>query len=197
MQGLADGYFIIPATIGDYLADFLNQPPVPTEDPVFDEAEQGVADTVNSLLSVKGSRSVDWFHRELGRIMFDYCGMSRTAEGLQKALSDIPALYEEFRNDVRVLGSAEDLNQSLEKAGRVDDFFQLAQLMCLDALDREESCGGHFREEFQTPEGEALRDDENFAHVSAWEWTGDPAQPTLHKEDLVFEYVTPSTRSYK
>ncbi|MFO7299867.1 MAG: fumarate reductase/succinate dehydrogenase flavoprotein subunit [Actinomycetes bacterium] len=197
MQGLADGYFVLPATIGDYLADFLNQPPVSTDDPVFAETEKEVADQVNRLLSVNGSRSVDWFHRELGKIMFDYCGMSRTAEGLQKALSEIPALYEEFKNDVRVLGSAETLNQSLEKANRVDDFFQLAQLMCLDALQREESCGGHFREEHQTPDGEALRDDENFAFVAAWEWTGDPARPNLHKEQLEFEYVTPSTRSYK
>ncbi len=197
MQGLADGYFIIPATIADYLADYLNQPPVPTDDPVFDEVEQEVAGSVDRLVSVNGSRSVDWFHRELGKIMFDYCGMSRTATGLQKALSEIPALHEEFRNDVRVLGSADTLNQSLEKANRVDDFFELAQLMCLDALNREESCGGHFREEFQTPEGEALRDDENFAHVAAWEWTGDAGRPNLHKEELEFEYVTPSTRSYK
>jgi succinate dehydrogenase / fumarate reductase, flavoprotein subunit len=197
MQGLADGYFVIPATIGDYLADYLNQPPVGTDDPAFAAVEEEVAGSVGQLLSVDGSRSVDWFHRELGKIMFDYCGMSRTAAGLEKALAEIPALHEEFRNDVKILGSGDSLNQSLEKAGRVDDFFELAQLMCLDGLTREESCGGHFREEHQTPEGEALRDDENFSHVSAWEWTGNPARPTEHREQLVFEHVTPSTRSYK
>jgi succinate dehydrogenase / fumarate reductase, flavoprotein subunit len=197
MQGLADGYFVIPATIGDYLADYLNKPPVETDDSAFAAVEDEVAGSVDHLLSVDGSRSVDWFHRELGKIMFDYCGMSRTATGLEKALAEIPALHEEFRNDVKVLGSADTLNQSLEKAGRVDDFFELAQLMCLDGLTREESCGGHFREEHQTPEGEALRDDENFSHVSAWEWTGNPGRPNEHREQLEFEHVTPSTRSYK
>ncbi len=197
MQGLADGSFVLPATIGDYLADFLNQEPVPTDDPVFDQAAAGVKDDIDRFLSINGSRSVDWFHKELGKIMFDYCGMSRTATGLEKALSDIPALYEEFRSDVRILGTGESFNQSLERAGRVDDFFQLAMTMCVDALDRQESCGGHFREEYQTEDGEALRDDENFAHVSAWGWTGDAARPELTKEPLVFENVKPSMRSYK
>ena len=197
MQGLADGYFVLPATIGDYLTQWLNVSPVPTDDPVFTEIEGQVADRVSRFLSSSGSRSVDWFHRQLGKIMLDECGMSRSEASLQKALSDIPALHEEFRNDARVLGSSESLNQSLERAGRVDDFFELAQVMCLDALRREESCGGHFREEFQTEEGEALRDDERFAHVAAWEWTGDPAKPEANIEELTFENLKLSARSYK
>ena len=197
MQGLADGYFVLPATISDYLADYLNIEPVPTDDPVFREVETEVADRVSRYLSINGTRSVDWFHRELGKIMFDLCGMSRNAAGLEKALAEIPALHEEFKTDLRVVGSAETLNQSLEKAGRVDDFFELAQAMCLDALAREESCGAHFREEHQTEDGEALRDDENFAYVSAWAWTGAPASPEPIAEPLTFEFVTPTTRSYK
>ncbi|HLF43741.1 MAG TPA: fumarate reductase/succinate dehydrogenase flavoprotein subunit [Acidimicrobiia bacterium] len=197
MQGLADGYFVLPATIGDYLSDWLNVEPVHTDDPAFTEIEAEVADRVGRYLSTSGTRSVDWFHRQLGKIMFDQCGMSRSESGLQKALSDIPTLHEEFRSEVRVLGSAESLNQSLERAGRVDDFFELAQVMCLDALRREESCGGHFREEFQTADGEALRDDERFAHVAAWEWTGDPAKPEANIEELEFENVKLSARSYK
>ncbi len=197
MQGLADGYFVLPATIGDYLTQWLNVSPVPTDDPAFTEIEGQVAERVDRFLSSSGSRSVDWFHRQLGKIMLDECGMSRSEAGLQKALSDIPALHEEFRSEARVLGSAESLNQSLERAGRVDDFFELAQVMCLDALRREESCGGHFREEFQTEDGEALRDDERFAHVAAWEWTGDPAKPEVNIEELMFESVKLSTRSYK
>jgi succinate dehydrogenase / fumarate reductase flavoprotein subunit len=197
MQGLADGYFVLPYTIGDYLADYLGEPFVPTDDPAFAEVEAEVSERVEGFLASNGSRSVDWFHKELGKIMFDQCGMSRSEAGLQKALSDIPALYEEFKNDVRVLGNNESLNQSLERAGRVDDFFQLAQAMCVDALARKESCGGHFREEYQTEEGEALRDDENFAHVAAWFWTGDPGQPELEKEELSFQNVKLTTRSYK
>jgi succinate dehydrogenase / fumarate reductase flavoprotein subunit len=197
MQGLADGYFVLPYTIGDYLAGYLGQDVVPNTDPVFAEIEHEVEERVQGFLTTSGTRSVDWFHKELGKIMFDQCGMSRSEAGLQKALSDIPALHEEFKNDVRVLGSNESLNQSLERAGRVDDFFELAQVMCLDALAREESCGGHFREEHQTEEGEALRDDENFAHVAAWFWTGDPAAPDLEKEALTFEDVALTTRSYK
>jgi succinate dehydrogenase / fumarate reductase flavoprotein subunit len=140
---------------------------------------------------------VDWFHKELGKIMLDQCGMTRNASGLEKALSDIPALYEEFKTDVRVMGSGETFNQSLERAGRVDDFFQLAMVMCVDALAREESCGAHFREEHQTDDGEAVRDDEHFAHVATWEWTGDPVRPELTKEPLEYEYVALTTRSYK
>ncbi|MEX1126763.1 MAG: fumarate reductase/succinate dehydrogenase flavoprotein subunit [Acidimicrobiia bacterium] len=197
MQGLADGYFVLPATIGDYLSDGLNIKPVSTDDPAFTEIEAQVADRVGRFLSSSGSRSVDWFHRQLGKIMLDECGMSRSESRLQKALSDIPALHEEFRNEARVLGSSESLNQSLERAGRVDDFFELAQVMCLDALRREESCGGHFREEHQTGDGEAMRDDERFAHVAAWEWTGDPAEPEAGIEELQFENVKLSARSYK
>jgi succinate dehydrogenase / fumarate reductase, flavoprotein subunit len=197
MQGLADGYFVLPNTIGDYLADFLNQPPVPTSDPVFDEAESGVRDRMDRFVSARGSRTVDWFHKELGKIMLEYCGMSRSEPGLRKALSEIPALYEEFRKDVKILGTADSFNQTLERAGRVEDFFELAQAMCLDALHREESCGGHFREEHQTAEGEALRRDDEFAHVAVWEWTGDPARPQVNLEQLEFENVALTTRSYK
>jgi succinate dehydrogenase / fumarate reductase, flavoprotein subunit len=197
MQGLADGYFVLPATIGDYLADFLGDPVVATDDPAFSEVESEVSDRVSGYLATNGSRSVDWFHKELGKIMLDYCGMSRSAAGLEKALSEIPALYQEFKADMRVPGVNESLNQSLERAGRVEDFFELAQAMCVDALYREESCGGHFREEHQTEEGEALRDDENFAHVASWLWTGDASQPDLVKEELEFENVKLTTRSYK
>ena len=197
MQGLADGYFVLPSTIGDYLADWLNTDPVPTTDPAFGDAGTGVSERVDSYLAAGGSRSVDWFHKELGKIMLDQCGMSRSEAGLEKALTDIPALHEEFKAGMRVLGSAESLNQGLERAGRVDDFFELAQAMCLDALNREESCGGHFREEFQTAEGEAIRDDGQFTNVSAWEWTGDPSRPELTSEPLTFDNVELTTRSYK
>jgi succinate dehydrogenase / fumarate reductase flavoprotein subunit len=197
MQGLADGYFVLPYTIGDYLADHLGDPVVPPDDPVFSEIESEVSDRVGGYLSANGTRSVDWFHKELGKIMLEHCGMSRSSAGLEKALAEIPALYEEFQTDLRVPGVNESLNQSLERAGRVDDFFELAQAMCVDALAREESCGGHFREEHQTEEGEALRDDENFAHVAAWFWTGDAGKPELEKEELEFENVKVTTRSYK
>jgi succinate dehydrogenase / fumarate reductase flavoprotein subunit len=197
MQGLADGYFVLPYTIGDYLARFLGESPVATDDPVFEEARAGVTARVERLTSIRGTRTVDTFHRELGRIMFDYCGMSRSETGLLKALSEIPALYEEFLTDVRILGTADGFNQTLERAGRVEDYFELAQAMCLDALHREESCGGHFREEYQTAEGEALRRDDEFAHVAVWEWTGDPAKPELNIEPLEFENVELATRSYK
>ncbi len=197
MQGLADGYFVLPYTIGDYLADYLNTDPVPTSDGAFVAVEDQVRDRIAGYLSVKGTRTVDWFHRELGKIMLEHCGMTRSETGLDKALTEIPALYEEFRSDLRVLGDGESLNQSLERAGRVDDFFQLAQVMCIDAKDREESCGGHFREEYQTPEGEALRRDDEFTYVAAWNWTGDPGAPELVKEPLEFENVKLTTRSYK
>ncbi|HEY7563921.1 MAG TPA: fumarate reductase/succinate dehydrogenase flavoprotein subunit [Acidimicrobiia bacterium] len=195
MQGLADGYFVLPYTIGDYLAPLLGTQPVAADDPAFQSVEEEVAGRVTGYLSGRGTRSVDWYHRELGRIMWEHCGMSRDRSGLEKAMSEIPSLYEEFQKDTRVLGSNHQLNQSLEKAGRVDDFFQLAELMCRDALHREESCGGHFREEHQFEDGEARRDDQNFSYVAAWEWTG--GEPKLHKEPLVFEEVHPTTRSYK
>ena len=197
MQGLADGYFVLPATIGGYLADFLNEPLVPTDDPAFTDVHTETADRISEYLGKRGTRTVDDFHRQLGRIVWDYVGMSRDETGLQKALSDIPALYEEFKSDVKVLGTGDSVNQTLEKVGRVDDFFQLATLMARDALHREESCGGHFREEYQDADGEALRRDDEFAFVSAWEWKGQGAEPELHKEPLVFENVKLTTRSYK
>jgi succinate dehydrogenase / fumarate reductase, flavoprotein subunit len=197
MQGLADGYFVLPYTVPNYLAGFLGDPLVPTDDPAFVEAENAVRDRVHQLMSIKGTRTVDHFHRELGKIMWDNCGMARSRETLEKALGEIPPLREEFEKDLRLLGSAENLNQSLEKAGRVADFFELAELMCRDALEREESCGGHFRLEHQTEDGEALRHDEDFAYVAAWEWTGSPGQPAVHKENLEFEHVKLAQRSYK
>ena len=197
MQGLADGYFVLPATIGDYLAPQLGKPAVGVEDPVFTEAEHTVRETTKQFLSIKGTRSVDHFHRELGKVVWDNCGMARSKESLEKAIAEIGVIREEFWNDVRVLGEDETLNQSLEKAGRVADFLEFGELLCRDALHREESCGGHFRVEHQTEDGEALRDDENFAYVGAWEHTGDHATPTLHKEELVFENVHLAQRSYK
>ncbi len=196
MQGLADGYFILPYTIGDYLAR-IGPDPVTTEPSEFDDTEREAAAKTQRLLDAKGSRSVDSFHRELGQIMWDYCGMSRTGEGLQTALEKIPELRERYWTDVRVTGRNEDFNQTLEKAGRVADFFEFAELMCVDALHREESCGGHFREEFQTEEGEALRNDDDFAYVAAWDFNGVGEQPMLIKENLEFEHVPLSQRSYK
>jgi succinate dehydrogenase / fumarate reductase flavoprotein subunit len=196
MQGLADGYFVLPATIGDYLADHHLEPVAP-DAPEVVEAERAVAERVDTLLSIKGHRTVDSFHRELGHLMWDYCGMERTEEGLRKALDRIPELRREFWSNVSVPGSGATLNQSLEKAGRVADFMELAELMCLDALHRAESCGGHFRAESQTEDGEAARDDEHFSYAAAWEYTGQGQAPVLHKEQLTFEYVHPSKRSYK
>lgn len=193
MQGLADGYFVLPTTIGDYLAGAGSFGPVEEDD--ITEARKAVQDKIDKLLSVNGNRTADSFHRELGRIMWDYCGMERTEESLRKALERIPELREEFWNNVKVPGDAEGLNQALERAGRVADFFELAELMCIDALHRTESCGGHFRAESQDADGEALRDDENFAYVAAWEWT--PEGPVLHKEELNYEYVKMTQRSYK
>jgi succinate dehydrogenase flavoprotein subunit len=197
MQGLADGYFVLPATISDYLAPLLGTDPVPAEHQVFQDAEAQVAEQVRALLDVRGSRSVDYFHRELGHVLWENCGMERSQASLEKALAEIPALRDEFHKDVRVLGDGESLNQSLEKAGRVADFLEFGELLCRDALHREESCGGHFRVEHQTEDGEALRDDEQFAYVGAWEYTGDNAHPTLHREPLEFESVHLAQRSYK
>jgi succinate dehydrogenase / fumarate reductase flavoprotein subunit len=196
MQGLADGYFVLPYTLGNYLATTkLDKATV--DNPEVREAEEEVAGRIKRLLNVKGSRSVDSFHRELGKLVWDYCGMARTAEGLRYALTKIPELRERYWQDVRVPGEEKDLNQSLEKAGRVADFLELAELMCIDALHRNESCGGHFREEYQTPEGEAQRNDAEYSYVAAWEYRGDGKPPELHKEPLKFEYVLPSQRSYK
>jgi succinate dehydrogenase / fumarate reductase, flavoprotein subunit len=196
MQGLADGYFVIPVTIGDYLAGTkLGQ--VSTDAPEFRQAEDDVRARLGKLLAGKGKRTVDSFHRELGRIMWDKCGMARDASGLKEALERIPALREEFWETVNVPGSASEINQALEKAGRVADFFELGELMCRDALHREESCGGHFRTEHQTEDGEAKRDDSKFCYVAAWEWTGGNSAQKLHREPLTFEHVQLATRSYK
>ena len=197
MQGLADGYFVLPYTIGNYLAPMLNKPIPGVDHPEFKAAESAARERFNGYLNVKGTRSPDWFHREVGKIIWDYCGMERTQQGLEKALSELPALYDEFKKDLRVTGNGESLNQTLEKAGRVDDFFQLGMLMCRDALGREESCGGHFRAEYQTDDGEALRDDDKFCHVAAWEWTGDPMSSKRNVEELNYETVHLATRSYK
>jgi succinate dehydrogenase / fumarate reductase, flavoprotein subunit len=196
MQGLSDGYFVVPYTIGDYLA--TNKPgKVDESHPEVRNAVGRVRDEIQKLLSIKGTRTVDSFHRELGKLVWDYCGMARTAEGLEHARGRIAELREQYWRDVNVPGSGDDLNQSLEKASRVGDFFELAELMCIDARERNESCGGHFREEYQTPEGEALRDDEHYSYAAAWEFRGAGNQPALHKEPLEFHYVHPSQRSYK
>ena len=197
MQGLADGYFVLPYTISNGLAPLLNKSIPTTDHPAFKEAENEAKARFSGYLSVKGKRSPDWFHRELGKIIWDYCGMERTKEGLQKALTDLPTLYQEFKTDLRVTGDGESTNQTLEKAGRVDDFFQLGMAMCQDALTREESCGAHFRSEYQTEDGEAKRNDEDYCHVAAWEWTGDAMKPNRHTEELVFENAHLATRSYK
>lgn len=197
MQGLADGYFVLPYTIGQYLSDYLNTDPVPIDDEAFAEAEEAVRERNERFLAIGGTRSVDHFHRELGKVMIEHCGLARSREGLEKAISEIQAIRNDFWSDLKVLGTSDNLNQSLERAGRVADFLELAELMCRDALDREESCGGHFRVEHQTDEGEARRDDENFAFVSAWEWTGVGSPPVRRTEPLEFEYVALTQRSYK
>lgn len=196
MQGLADGYFVIPYTIGDYLAD-IERKPIPTDLPEFAQAENAVKDRINKLLSIQGTESVDYYHKKLGKIMWDKCGMARNEKGLKEAKEEIRAIREEFWKNVRVTGSGAELNQELEKAGRVADFLELGELMVDDALHRNESCGGHFREEYQTEDGEAKRDDENYSYVAAWEYKGDGQAENLHKEDLTFENVKLTTRSYK
>ncbi|HWB86690.1 MAG TPA: fumarate reductase/succinate dehydrogenase flavoprotein subunit [Bryobacteraceae bacterium] len=196
MQGLADGYFVLPNTICDYLASNRFEP-VDASHAAVRDAENQVAEITRRLLDAKGTRSVDSFHRELGALVWEYCGMSRTAEGLKHVLTLIPELRERYWREVKVLGSDGELNQSLEKAGRVADFFELAELMCIDALHRNESCGGHFREEYQTADGEAARDDRHFSYAGAWEFRGVGNAPELHKEPLEFEYVHPAQRSYK
>jgi len=196
MQGLSDGYFIIPYTVGNYLATNTFAK-VEESQPEVKEAVAAVQQKIDKLLSIKGKRTVDSFHRELGKILWDYCGMARTAEGLESAIGKIRALREEYWKDVTVPGSGDDLNESLEKAGRVADYFELAELLCIDARDRNESCGGHFREEYQTPDGEAQRDDEHYSYAAAWGYRGPDAPPELKKEPLEFNYVHPSQRSYK
>lgn len=197
MQGLADGYFVLPYTIGNYLADDIQTGPIDTQGPAFDEAEKGVKEKLERLMSGSGTHSVDYYHKKLGKIMWNKCGMSRNAKELQEAIDEITALRKDFYENVRVPGSADTKNQELEKAGRVADFLELGELFAVDALNRNESCGGHFREEYQTEDGEALRDDQNYRYVAAWEFKGEPKDAALHKEELVYENIELKTRSYK
>ena len=200
MQGLADGYFVVPYTLGNYLGHHgreILDTAVTNETPAVREAVASVNQRVKTLIDLQGTQSPDSFHKRLGHIMWEHCGMARSESGLKQALEEIPKLKEEFWSDVRVMGTGEELNQSLEKAGRIADFLELGELMCRDALMREESCGGHFREESQTPEGEALRKDDEYSFVGAWEYKGDNAEPVLHKEELTFNYVKLAQRSYK
>jgi len=197
MQGLADGYFVIPYTIGDYLAQQKPNSKPSTELSDFKQAEENVAAMTQRLMSAKGTEPVNYYHKKLGQLMWNYCGMARTKEGLEKALQEIPKLREEFWANVNVPGSADNMNQALERAGRVADFFELGELMCRDALTREESCGGHFREEYQYPDGECKRDDEKFGHVAAWEYQGEGQVPLRNVEPLIYETVKMSVRSYK
>jgi succinate dehydrogenase / fumarate reductase flavoprotein subunit len=196
MQGLADGYFVIPYTMGNNLADDIRTKAIPTDHAAFAAAEQEVSDRINKLMSIKGKTSVESFHKRLGKIMWEKCGMARNEKGLKEAIAEIQALKKEFWSDVRVPGDIKEFNAELDKAGRVADFIELGELMCLDALERNESCGGHFREEYQTPDGEALRQDDLYSYVAAWEYKGD-SQEELHKEELIFDVVHPSQRSYK
>ena len=197
MQGLADGYFILPYTIGDYLSHKFAEPKTDINAPEFVEAEKKVEERIAKVFSVKGTETVDSIHKKLGHIMWEYVGMARNEAGLKTALEKIPALRAEFWENVNVLGSEGSFNQNLERAGRVADFLEFAEVLTLDALHRKESCGGHFREESQTPEGEAKRDDENFCYVGAWEYKGDGIAPELSKEPLTFDNVHLATRSYK
>lgn len=197
MQGLADGYFVLPYTIGDYLADEILTPKIDTNTPEFEETEKAVTARIEKLFNIKGTKPVDYFHKKLGHVMWDYVGMSRNEEGLKKAIQMIREIREEFWKDVKIPGELDNLNPELEKAGRVADFFDIGELMAMDALDRNESCGGHFREESVTEEGEAKRDDEKFTYVSCWEYKGEGQEPVLHKEELKFENVELTQRSYK
>jgi succinate dehydrogenase / fumarate reductase flavoprotein subunit len=197
MQGLADGYFVLPYTIGNYLADEIRTGKISTDTPEFDEAEKHVKSQIDRLLNNGGTKPVDHFHRRLGKVIWDKCGMARNEKGLKEAIAEVQKIREEFFRDARIPGTDKYMNQELEKALRVADFIDLGELMCLDALDRNESCGGHFREEYQTEEGEALRDDDNYKYVAAWEWTGNPSSPKLNKEELIYENIKVQQRSYK
>ena len=196
MQGLADGYFVIPYTLGNYLADDISTASIPTTHPAFEATEKAVSERINTLMNIKGTKTVESFHKRLGKIMWEKCGMARNAKGLQEAIVEIQELKKEFWSDVKIPGEINSMNPELDKAGRVADFIELGELMCKDALDRNESCGGHFREESQTDDGEAKRDDINFSYVSAWEFKGE-SNWQLNKEPLNFEIVKPSQRSYK
>jgi len=197
MQGLADGYFVLPYTIGDYLAPDIKVGPISTDSPEFAEAENNVREQLNKFINNNGTHTVDYFHKKLGKIMWNKVGMARNIEGLNEAITEIAALRDEFYKDVKVPGTLDSFNQELEKAMRVADFLELGELFAKDALHRNESCGGHFREEYQSADGEAQRDDENFAYVAAWEYKGKPSDAVLHKEPLVFDNVKLVTRSYK
>jgi succinate dehydrogenase / fumarate reductase flavoprotein subunit len=197
MQGLADGYFILPYTIQNYLAAEILTPRIPVNHPAFDEAENQVHERLNKLLQIKGTQSVDSIHRKFGLRLWDLVGMNRNHEGLLKAVDEFRLLRQEFWNDIRIPGNQNELNQELEKAARVADFIEMGELMARDALQREESCGGHFREEYQTDEGEARRDDEKFMFVGAWEYTGSESEPALHREELNYEHIKVQTRNYK
>ena len=197
MQGLADGYFVLPYTIGDYLADEIRTGPIPTDTKEFDKAEEKVQNTLLKLIEINGSKPVDYFHKRLGKIMWEYVGMARNKEGLEYAISEIKKIRNEFWNEVKIPGSLDEMNSELEKAGRVADFLELGELFAKDALERTESAGGHFREESQTPEGEALRNDKDFAFTSAWEYVGEPSEAILHKEELEFNDIELKQRSYK
>jgi succinate dehydrogenase / fumarate reductase flavoprotein subunit len=196
MQGLADGYFVIPYTIGNYLADEIRTKSIPTDHPAFVAAEKAVSDRINKLMSIQGTTSVESMHKRLGKIIWDKCGMARNEKGLKEAIEEVRALKQEFWSNVRIPGEINEYNPELDKANRVADFIELGELMCIDALNREESCGGHFREEYQTEDGEAERRDDEFMYVSAWEYKAD-SQFELHKEDLIYDVVHPSARSYK
>jgi succinate dehydrogenase / fumarate reductase flavoprotein subunit len=196
MQGLADGYFVIPYTIGSYLSSEIRTKSIPTDHPAFVEAEKAVQDRINKLINIKGKQSPESFHKRLGKIMWDKCGMARNEKGLKEAIAEIQALKKEFWSDLRIMGDADEFNPELDKAGRVADFIELGELMCVDALNRNESCGGHFREEFQTEEGEALRDDENYMYVAAWEYEGE-SKWNLNPEPLIYENIKIAQRSYK
>jgi succinate dehydrogenase / fumarate reductase flavoprotein subunit len=197
MQASGDGYFILPVTINNYLADEIRVPKITTDRPEFEETEKEVVERLNKLVSIKGKQTASSFHKRLGKIMWDYCGMIRNEEGLKKALVLIKELKFEFWRDLNIPGTYTELNMELEKAGRVADFFELAELLVTDALNRKESCGAHFREEYQTPDGEALRNDEQFSYVAAWEFAGEEKPHILHKEELKFEEVEMKVRSYK
>jgi succinate dehydrogenase / fumarate reductase flavoprotein subunit len=197
MQGLADGYFVLPYTIGNYLADEIRTGKISTSTPEFDAAEKNVREQIQTLMNNGGTLPVDHFHKKLGKVMWNKCGMGRNEKGLREAIEEIRQIRTAFYKNVRVPGTADYMNQELEKALRVADFIELGELMCIDALERKESCGGHFREEYQTEDGEALRDDENFKYVAAWEWTGNPSAPELNKEELIYENIKVQQRSYK
>ena len=197
MQAAGDGYFVLPNTISNYLADEIRIPNISTDKPEFEEAEKNAVERLKKLLSVKGKQTASSFHKRLGKIMWDYAGMSRNEKGLKKALELIRDLQEEFWKDLNVPGAIGEVNQELEKAGRVADYFELARLLITDALNRKESCGAHFREEYQTPDGEALRNDDDYAYVAVWEYTGEGNPHILHKEELKFEEVEMKVRSYK